>query len=320
MGVFTGYLQREFARRRPPGWTARAEVPVLTPEIAALLGYTPRADVLLERVDGSRRLWIEFEISRADPVANHAKFATAHLFQPQPETDAFVSMVSPHVTRGRRNLASNAIWLMRRVGMRAFQTVLFPHLPAGEIQRLNQAITDPDAAFPAVDAEVDRVLSVTEPAAGGGEHQVFLAGEVFDVLLNVRQWNTEIASAQGRSLWVRRIVTYFVYDPFSGNFAPAKFCAYLPITEAQSGGAANERPFMRPTMTIPRYVTLDGQDSRFDGHRAHTHLTGALGMTVADTVEGNIRARFDRWTDSLSGAVQAHRDGPVVLNPPIWFR
>ena len=33
------------------------------------------ADVLLERVDGSRRLWVEFEVSRADPVANHAKFA-----------------------------------------------------------------------------------------------------------------------------------------------------------------------------------------------------------------------------------------------------
>jgi hypothetical protein len=35
---------------------------------------------------GSRRLWIEFEISRADPVANHAKFATAQLFQPLPVT------------------------------------------------------------------------------------------------------------------------------------------------------------------------------------------------------------------------------------------
>ena len=72
--------------------------------LEALLGYRPRVDVLLEREDGSRRLWIEFEVSRADPVANHAKFATAHLFQPQAEADSFLAMVSPHVARGRRSL------------------------------------------------------------------------------------------------------------------------------------------------------------------------------------------------------------------------
>lgn len=96
-----------------------------------------RVNVSLERDDGQRRLWIEFEVSRADPVANHAKFATAHLFQPQRSRETFVSMVSWHVAKGRRNLAANTISLMRHVGMSAFQTTLFPNIPPNEIRRLN---------------------------------------------------------------------------------------------------------------------------------------------------------------------------------------
>ena len=67
----------------------------MSPGLERMLGFAPRADVLLSRADGSTRLWIEFEISRADPVANHAKFATAHLFEPRTSGDTFVSMVSP---------------------------------------------------------------------------------------------------------------------------------------------------------------------------------------------------------------------------------
>ena len=112
-------------------------MPLLPTTLERLLGYSARADVVIERRDPNRRLWIEFEVSRADPVANHAKFATAHMFLPQLETDCFVAMVSPHVTRGRRNLAANTISVMRRLGMHAFQTVLFPRLDPEEIKRLN---------------------------------------------------------------------------------------------------------------------------------------------------------------------------------------
>jgi hypothetical protein len=31
-------------------------------------------------------------------------------------------MVSPHVNRGRHNLAANAIWILRHLGMEAYQT------------------------------------------------------------------------------------------------------------------------------------------------------------------------------------------------------
>jgi hypothetical protein len=93
MGNLIVYLQGAFAMVCPPDWQVRPEVAVLPSDIVAMLGYAPRADVLLERRDGTRRLWIEFEISRANPVANRAKFATAQLFQPLPATDTFVAMI-----------------------------------------------------------------------------------------------------------------------------------------------------------------------------------------------------------------------------------
>ena len=119
------HLQKAFSDICPQGWTCQDEVTILSNELNRLLGYQSRADVLLSSVDNTQRVWIEFEISRADPVANHAKFATAHLFKPWSPSDTFISMVSPHVSRGRRNLAANTITLMRHLGIQAFQTPLF---------------------------------------------------------------------------------------------------------------------------------------------------------------------------------------------------
>jgi hypothetical protein len=92
MGVLTKFLQKEFCRRPPAGWACRSEVKLLSGDLEHLLGYSPRVDVLFEREEPKRRLWIEFEVSRADPVATHAKFLTSHLFQPQLETDCFISI------------------------------------------------------------------------------------------------------------------------------------------------------------------------------------------------------------------------------------
>ncbi len=70
MGALTKFLQREFSRRPPIGWACRSEVRLLPLDLEQLLGYSPRVDVLFEREEPKRRLWIEFEVSRADPVAN----------------------------------------------------------------------------------------------------------------------------------------------------------------------------------------------------------------------------------------------------------
>lgn len=86
MGTLTPFLQHEFRRLCPAGWQCSHEVDLIPPALAAELGYTARADVLLEQSDPHRRIWVEFEVSRADPVANRAKFATSHLFDPRPPT------------------------------------------------------------------------------------------------------------------------------------------------------------------------------------------------------------------------------------------
>lgn len=313
MGTLTGYLQETFAQYRPAGWLCRAEMPVLTPELERLLGYAPRADVLLERPDGSR-LWIEFEISRADPVANHVKFATAHLFQPQPAHDVFVAMISPHVDPGRRNLAANTISLMRRVGMAAFQTVLLPQLTGPAIKRLNHLDAPALAgeSLPIRD-EVERVLAVTQPVLATPERRIHLAGDVLEVLLNLHQWHTDLGTAAGRAAWGRRTITYFVVDPRSWWFAPAKFCAYVAVPPPGT--------LARAEMTTALYVTLDGMDGRFDGHKARLHLTRRLAFVEHPAPHApELAAPFARWMDAHQERITVHRDGPVFLLPPAWWR
>jgi hypothetical protein len=102
---------------------------LLEADATRILGYRPAVDLLLESRHTDERLWLELEISRADPVANHAKFASAHLMQPLSERDTFVSLVSNHVARGRANLAAHAIHLLRIAGLKAFQIPLLPELP-----------------------------------------------------------------------------------------------------------------------------------------------------------------------------------------------
>jgi hypothetical protein len=179
MASLTRFLQREFIRLCPAGWTAASERRLLNSEIEQILGYQPQVDVVLEKEDGMMRVWVEFEVSRADPVANHAKFATSHLFQPQPSTDVFVSMISPHVTKGRRNLAANTVFLLRNIGMNAFQTILFPNIDRKEIKRINHL--DSDAIQREnldVQAELDRVFIVSEACLSLSSQQIHFVGDI----------------------------------------------------------------------------------------------------------------------------------------------
>jgi hypothetical protein len=240
-------------------------VRVLSPQLENVLGYSPRVDVLLEKEDGSRRLWIEFEISRADPVANHAKFATAHLFQPQPQTDVFLSMVSSHVARGRRNLAANTVWLMRYAGMKAYQTHLLPYIAPDAVKRLNYlGLTALAQKKVDVIAEIRRALAVSQVLAEVGDTAVHFAANATEVALNLHQWNEELLARAGQQLWGRRTVAYFVYDPHFGRFAPSKFCAYVPVPATMTAV-----PISGITMTADRYVQIDHDEPIFDGRRAH---------------------------------------------------
>jgi hypothetical protein len=278
--------------------------------------------VVLEKLDESLRLWIEFEVSRADPVANHAKFATSHLFQPQQPADRFLAMVSPHVTRGRRNLAFNAVALMRQVGMRAYQTVLLPYLTPADVQRLNH-LEGPGlrAENLNIDREVERALVVTEPMVTMTDYEIHLAGDLLAVMLNVRQWNEDLATEPCRLLWGSRTVTYFVYDEESGLFAPAKFCAYSAVASTPPSPDSLRKGAGLGIMTVAVYTALNDGSHLLDGGRAQKHLTHGLGMTAVNP-EGilELDAAFSQWRELHADCIALHPAGSVFLLSPEWFK
>jgi hypothetical protein len=322
MGALTSFLQQEFARQCPSGWRVRAEGRLLPRTLERLLGYSARADVVLEKLDDSLRLWIEFEVSRADPVANHAKFATSHLFQPQQPTDRFLAMVSPHVTRSRRNLAFNAVALMRQVGTRAYQTVLFPYMAPADVQRLNQlevpALSAQDLD---IGREVERALAVTEPLIAMTDYDIHLAGDMLAVMLNLRQWNEDMATEGAKRLWGSRTVTYFVYDEESGLFAPSKFCAYTAVPTRPPVPDTCHKGAGLGMMTVAVYSELNDGSHLLDGHRAQRHLTTGLGMIAVESQDAPaVDKAFSLWREHHADAVVVHPAGPVFLLSPHWFK
>jgi hypothetical protein len=206
------------------------------------------------------------------------------------------------------------------VGMRAFQTVLFPELGASDVQRLNQ-LAQGSAGLPAaeaVEAEIERALAVSDPVLAAAGHRIHLAGDLLDVLLNVREWNRAVATDEGAALWGSRTVTYFVRDPHTNGYAPAKFCAYLPIEDAARVAGWTTVTAGRLPMTLELYALLDGTDTRFDGHRSRSHLVRGLAMRPLLSPE--VPASFGGWLRRQEERIRTHPSGPVVLEPPTWFR
>lgn len=318
MGLLAKYLQEAFQAQPPAGWTCVCEMRVLSTEWENLLGYSPRADICLELEDASRRIWIEFEVSRADPVANHAKFATAHFFKPFDASDTFVSMVSSHVARGRRNLASNTVHLLRHLGISAFQTVLLPDIEPAEIKRLNHSSLDSlRSSNLDVPRELNRVFQIVEPVIEDNGQRIHFASDLCEVLRNLVRWNSEMSQPQGAELWKRRTVTYFVYDPVSKLFAPSKYCAYTLPVQSDTFGTMSASGLMN----METYCTFDQADPRFDGSRARTHLMMNLGMILMAADQSlEILAAFDAWLAQRATSITVHPSGAKFLVPPTWYR
>lgn len=316
MGSLTPFLQREIPTRLPPGWSCGAEVPLLPAEIVGLLGYDPRADVVLTHAATGTRVWVEFEVSRADPVANHAKFATAHLFAPQGPADHFVAMLSPHIDRGRRNLAAATVRLMRRVGMSAFQTTLLPLIAPAEVKRLNQLPADALAAENVdVTTEVERALATVTPVGRWGRLDVHFAGDLLDAVTNLRGWNDDLRTEAGRRAWGQRACTYFVHDPTSGAFAPSKFCAYTPVHPASGSETSHWH-----RMSAVAYSALNDGTHVMDGNRARRHLVRNLGMQeVAAADAGPLADRFGVWLADFQSVLTVRGGEPTFLIPPSWY-
>jgi hypothetical protein len=277
--------------------------------------------VLFERQEPERRLWIEFELSRADPVANHAKFVTSHLFQHQLDRDCFISMVSPHVTKGRRNLAANTISVMRQVGMEAYQTLLFPHLSPGEIKRLNHLESlQLDHEGLDVEQEIERAIVISEPVLTMSDCEIHLAGDPLVVFLNARRWNDDISTENGKALWGRRTVTYFVYEAATRLFAPSKFCAYSAVPRRSNVAPTQQTTPAHGIMSVAHYVQLNDGAHLLDGHRAVAHLTTQLGMLLRQPDEApDVGARFNEWVERFGDRVPIHPRGPQFVLPPPWY-
>jgi len=321
MGSLTGYLQDQFRAHCPFGWSCSAEQSLLSDDLSDLLGYQSRADVRLSLADGSRHLWIEFEISRADPVANHAKYGTAAIFAPKGPEHALVSMVSAHIKRGRANLAAASVYLLRRAGVQAFQTSLFPHVGPEEIKAFNgqeRASLVCEAQL-SVKPEIERAIAVSSPVLHQYQHRIYFASNTLEVLLNARRWNAQIHDQSLRALWGKRTVTYFVFDPFSSQFAPSKFCGFISSAMLGLGiQSEDSRDFGMDLMGVRDYASLDESESRFDGHLARNHLVNRLGFREVKAADADdaLRSAFSRWCALCENSIRVHKKGATLLLAP----
>jgi hypothetical protein len=295
-GHLARYLAERFSEERPRGWGVSREHVLFSPREVERLRFQARVDLLLHAPDG-RRIAIELEVSRDDLVMNHAKVLVAYERKVLGPDDVFVSMMSPHISRGRRYLAAAFSGYMRSAGLPAFQVALLPMLAPLEVQRSNRDEARAwEVAMEHAKGELARVLAVVEPR-GVGEHRIHFVGDVTDVFANGYTWNEEMKGPRAE-LWGRRAVQFFVADPEQGLFAPSKFCAFLP---AQSG----EGPSPPPTMTLEVYTSLGEQDPRFDGYRARQYLVKRLGFREVQRLEdlGALAARWEQWYQGMSRRV-----------------
>lgn len=201
--------------------------------------------------------------------------------------------------------------------MNAFQTVLFPRISGEKIYQLNHSsMTELSNTKLDIQSELTRVLSISQPIFTTPNRNIHLAGNIMDVMLNLRRWNLDIVTQSGLEMWKRRTVTYFVVDTQTGDFAPSKFCAYvsIPLKSQQ------DWPTTRSEMTIEFYSQIDATHPLFDGKRAWTHLVNNLGM---DIVELNhtpqLASMFDKWIAKNQRSITIHPTGPKILLAPKWF-
>jgi len=299
MGSLTSFLQAGFRHYCPKNWLCESEVPLVDSSAGKRLGFSPRADVRLSHRGGERRIWVEFEVSRADPVANHAKYATALLLEGLDTTDCFVSMTSRHVAQGRAALAAGAAIWMRGIGIPAYKVDLLPTLDGDAIRALNsRTLTADDLASIPVRAEIHRVIDISSAAVTTSGHRIQKADNPYTVSRNIRNWNAEVEEPDGRGLWGQRRTRFFVFDLATGLFAPSKFCAFTPGPVFDGiRPVGRNMTTLKLGMSMNVYVELGEQDPRFDGHVARMHLERSLLYRRVELqgAPSNVSQAFERW-------------------------
>lgn len=309
VGSLALYLAEQFERHPPGAWSIKREQRLLDVRMAQRLDFDPRVDVLLEAPD-KRRVAVEFEVSRADPVANQVKFLLALEQGALRRDDIIVSMLSSHIEPGRRAIAAAFTRHMRSQGVSAFQVSLMPFTKPADVKALNQLTREAlyDLPIP-FSAEIARVADIADPRGTAGQHRVHFAGDVTDVVANLWTFNDRL-SDEGVATWRRRSVQFFVVDPASGLFAPSKFCAFVPAL-----GLSGALP--PPTMTFSVYASLGEGDPRFDGNIARRHLSRRLAFETVLLRESQHSRAFAGWHEARAEHISL-RQPVTLLVPPRW--
>jgi hypothetical protein len=210
---------------------------------------------------------------------------------------------------------------MRRLGIEAYQTMLLPQHTPEQIAQLNQM--SPDELRNAglrMKPELTRAFAISEPVFSTPQVRVHYAGELLEVMLSVRRFNIDLETVEGRKAWGRRRVRYFVYDPQRDEFAPSKFCGYLPVITHFDAACEPHEALASREMTIDLYTKIEATADKFDGNLAWKHLKRHLGMMVSSGDEHpELLERLSIWVQKRSDSVTIDPRGPVFLLSPQWF-
>jgi len=207
---------------------------------------------------------------------------------------------------------------MRRIGLQAYQTSLLPHDSPRSISRLNYLpIKELFAEDLPVKAEIERAITVAQPVGSLSQQSLYFVANLMEVMHNVVQWNRDMMNPTIQSLWGKRRITYFVYNPHTKQFAPSKFCAYISVGKQAEN---NEPDVMGPAMTIPLYVKIPWGEPIFDGHTARRHLENHLAMRLVKLTEiPDLYITFNSWYQQYVNFINAPIESLSILLPPIWY-
>jgi hypothetical protein len=210
---------------------------------------------------------------------------------------------------------------MRQVGMEAYQTLLYPELLPNEIKRLNHLdIVQLEYQDLHIDREIERAIVISEPVMTMNDCEIHPAGDLLLVFLNLRNWSNDVSTSDGRRLWGRRTVTYFVYEAETRLFAPSKFCAYSAVPLRNDTSLASEASRALGAMSVAKYRLLNDGTHLLDGHRAVSHVTRQLGMLVMGPEKvPDVAREFERWFVRFSDCLNIHPRGPQFVLPPPWY-
>jgi len=205
--------------------------------------------------------------------------------------------------------------------MEAYQTLLLPELPPNEIKRLNHLdLVQLDNQGLQVDREIERAMAVSEPVMTMNDCEIHLAGDLLIVFLNLRRWNDDVSTQDGRRLWGRRTVTYFVYESETRLFAPSKFCAYSAVPLRSDRAVPVQASPVLGAMTVANYSRFNDGTHLLDGTRAVSHFTARLGMLLRQPGEvPDVAMQFKDWFARVEDFINIHPRGPQFVLPPAWY-